>query len=249
MIISHKHKFIFVKPGKVAGTALEIALAETCGENDILTPISKFDSTCDTDVYSYTPRNNQGCCEHMSLKEIEKIAPSQVNNYDRVSIARNPWDMAVSRWYWEKWLFDNFGKPNCQSYINMLKKIYINRTFSWNQIDRKLKINAARIKISQNIIDDDFTGFISNFPEIWTNNQYYFTGDELAIDTVIQFETLQSDYETLCSKLGVKTNPLSRVKSKLRPANSPYRDLYNSESRERIEEQFNRQITCFNYKF
>ena len=39
MIVSHKHKFIFVKTVKTAGTSVEIALSRFCGENDIITPI------------------------------------------------------------------------------------------------------------------------------------------------------------------------------------------------------------------
>lgn len=36
MIVSHKHKFIFVKNRKVAGTSVEMALAPICGPDDIL---------------------------------------------------------------------------------------------------------------------------------------------------------------------------------------------------------------------
>ena len=43
MIISHKHKFIFVKTRKTAGTSLEIGLSEHCGAQDVITPISPKD--------------------------------------------------------------------------------------------------------------------------------------------------------------------------------------------------------------
>ncbi len=41
MIISHKHKFIFIKTRKTAGTSIEIFLSQFCGKNDILTPIGE----------------------------------------------------------------------------------------------------------------------------------------------------------------------------------------------------------------
>lgn len=43
MILSHKHKFIFIKGMKVAGTSAEIALSQICGPEDIITPITRFD--------------------------------------------------------------------------------------------------------------------------------------------------------------------------------------------------------------
>ena len=43
MILSEKHRFVFVKGMKVAGTSVEMALAPLCGPNDIVTPISPVD--------------------------------------------------------------------------------------------------------------------------------------------------------------------------------------------------------------
>jgi hypothetical protein len=43
MILSHEHKFIFVKGKKVGGTSVEIALSQICGQNDIITPITAVD--------------------------------------------------------------------------------------------------------------------------------------------------------------------------------------------------------------
>ena len=38
MIVSHAHKFIFIKTKKTAGTAIEAALSELCGPDDVITP-------------------------------------------------------------------------------------------------------------------------------------------------------------------------------------------------------------------
>lgn len=43
MILSYRHKFIFVKGRKVAGTSIEMALSAHCGPQDIVTPISPVD--------------------------------------------------------------------------------------------------------------------------------------------------------------------------------------------------------------
>jgi len=43
MILSHKHKFIYVKGRKVASTSIEIVLSLVAGPSDIVTPISPAD--------------------------------------------------------------------------------------------------------------------------------------------------------------------------------------------------------------
>ena len=43
MILSHRHKFIFIKGIKVAGTSAEIAISQACGPDDIITPITPAD--------------------------------------------------------------------------------------------------------------------------------------------------------------------------------------------------------------
>ena len=37
MIISHKHKFIFIRPRKTAGTTMQNVLSQICGDDDIVT--------------------------------------------------------------------------------------------------------------------------------------------------------------------------------------------------------------------
>jgi len=48
MIISHEHKFIFLKTRKTAGTSIELALSHLCGPDDIVTPMSPNDDYYDS---------------------------------------------------------------------------------------------------------------------------------------------------------------------------------------------------------
>ena len=45
MIISHAHKFIFLKTKKTAGTSIELALSQLCGPDDVIPPITESDET------------------------------------------------------------------------------------------------------------------------------------------------------------------------------------------------------------
>jgi hypothetical protein len=125
MIISHSRKFIFIKPMKVAGTSLEIALSKYCYPSDILTPFGKTDEA-KRRALGYTPgQNNLVTWGQMTPKDwarwilrrprrrlyyshdpaatIRKILPRNVwDSYLKIAAVRNPYDYAVSRYYWEQ---------------------------------------------------------------------------------------------------------------------------------------------------
>src|SRR5262245_57999721 len=43
MIISHRHKFIFMRTTKTASTSMEISLSRFCGPEDVITPVNEVD--------------------------------------------------------------------------------------------------------------------------------------------------------------------------------------------------------------
>ena len=106
MIISHKHRFIFVEDKRVAGTSIEVALERICGEDDIITPINPK-------VDGHTPRNHEGFRNHMSAASIKSKVPREVwDTYFKFAFERNPWDKAVSKHWWMrayKGLEEDFG--------------------------------------------------------------------------------------------------------------------------------------------
>jgi hypothetical protein len=129
MIISHDHRLIFLKPQKVAGTSFEIALSRYLGPHDIVTPVVPEDEAVrrkagyrEAQNYTFTPR---ALLQQRKYKEIAKallrrrmprkyfhhIPASAVkrrvgeavwNGYLKVSIVRNPWDIVVSKFYWDQ---------------------------------------------------------------------------------------------------------------------------------------------------
>ncbi|MBN2664850.1 MAG: sulfotransferase family 2 domain-containing protein [Bacteroidales bacterium] len=124
MIISHKHKFIFIKTKKTAGTSIEIALSSICGKDDIITPISPndedvrrelgyrtaqnylipFKNYSATDYFEFIKtRRKKKFYNHISAKEIkENIDENIWNTYYKFAFDRNPYDKIVSLFYWRK---------------------------------------------------------------------------------------------------------------------------------------------------
>jgi hypothetical protein len=93
MIISHKHRFIFVKTLKTAGTSIEVFLSRHCGPHDVLTPIVPH-------VEPHRPRNHEGYFNHMPAAEIRDRVGAEVwNNYFKFCVERNPWDKTLSYYH------------------------------------------------------------------------------------------------------------------------------------------------------
>ncbi|MGA8847818.1 MAG: sulfotransferase family 2 domain-containing protein [Nocardioides sp.] len=106
MIVSHEHRFIFLKTRKTAGTSVEIALSSICGERDIITPITPEDE----ELRSRTgrgPQNHQSpplplpATNHSPARKARTIVGEAVwADYTKVTVERNPWDQVVSSYYW-----------------------------------------------------------------------------------------------------------------------------------------------------
>ena len=124
MIVSHEYKFIFLKTRKTAGTSLEIALSQLCGERDIITPIAREDEAIrqklgfcgpqnywkrlsrytlrDWARYIIRKRRTKGYSNHMPAKEAQSLLGSRIwNEYYKFCFERNPWDKAISLYFYE----------------------------------------------------------------------------------------------------------------------------------------------------
>lgn len=92
MIVSHRHRFVFVKTRKTAGSSIEAALFPFLGPDDICTG-SERDGT---------PRRNcpAGTSGHLGWRAIRNLAEAQ--GYYWFAFERNPWDKTVSDWLFKR---------------------------------------------------------------------------------------------------------------------------------------------------
>ena len=79
MIISHTHKFIFIKTVKTAGTSIEGFLSQHCGPEDVLTPIFP-------PIEGHEPRNYEGSVHPLS--EILRLPFGPVSAWRHISSQR-----------------------------------------------------------------------------------------------------------------------------------------------------------------
>ena len=128
MILSHKHRFIFIKTVKTAGTSLEMALSRFCGPDDIITPISPSDEATRrahghrgpqnfrypvwqwptverrTLLYAlYKKRLPFAFYNHMPAQAVRGMIGRDVwDSFYKFTVTRDPIDRILSLYYWER---------------------------------------------------------------------------------------------------------------------------------------------------
>ncbi|CAA2139472.1 sulfotransferase family 2 domain-containing protein [Hyphomicrobium sp. ghe19] len=142
MIVSHARRFIFVKTSKTAGTSVEISLSELCGPDDIIAPARE---SKDPKYPSYRARNlviplhraayvslpippltpvakhfrfRKTFYEHMPAVRVRRALPKSVwDNYFKFTIVRNPYDRALSQYFWNNRKTGTHTKETINEYI------------------------------------------------------------------------------------------------------------------------------------
>jgi len=107
VIISHEHRFIFMKTLKTAGTSVEIELSRVCGPHDVITPLPDDDERLRAERGGRGPQHftspplRERVHEHIRASKVRPIIGREVwDAYVKLAIERNPWDAVVSLFYW-----------------------------------------------------------------------------------------------------------------------------------------------------
>ncbi len=99
MIVSHRHRYVFVHIPKTGGTSLTLALEARVGRDDII--------LSDTPKGRNRRRRVRGAgsrgrlWKHSTLADIEGLVdPAIFDDYLLFTLIRNPWDRAISYYRW-----------------------------------------------------------------------------------------------------------------------------------------------------
>ena len=154
MIVSHHNQFIFIKTRKTAGTSIEIALSKFCGSEDIITSLSTSEEKVKEDLGLPGRQNTliplrfyrrwdlwnllkgggrAHHFNHTSAKLVKKrIGAERFERYQKFCVVRNPWDRAVSQFFFEKFGEGMLGLPEDLEFSDYLKVLPDSKlTDSW----------------------------------------------------------------------------------------------------------------------
>ena len=227
MIVSHTHRFIFIKTRKTAGTSIELALSDIAGEDAIVTPLIPREP-------GHTPRNYKGerrdmlrwaianpdgraralsCLlrepgvsnrrnyyNHMPAWLVRaKLGETMWRGYYKFCCERNPWEKTVSLYWWA--IRDEAVVPPFEDWV----------------------------------LTDDRV--VSDWP-------LYTLDGHIAVDDVVQYDELDAGLARVCKHLGVRDLELPRAKRAGRGGEV----LYTSRAAEHVRSVFHREIEAFGYE-
>lgn len=169
MIINHKYEFIFLKTRKTAGTSIEMALSKFCDANDVITPISKRDELMRQELGFTGPQNynvSMRCYSkldwirligkarrkrffnHASARFVRDcISDEKWSGYFKFCFERDPFDKAISRYFWST----RDPRPEISEYLN---SALVELLSNWNIYAINDQIAVDFVGRYENLADD-----------------------------------------------------------------------------------------------
>jgi len=225
VIISHTHRYIFIKSEKTAGTSIEAALSQHCGDSDMVTPLGDYWFNRDErGQWIHSAMNAEGFFQHDPAAEVRRKIPTEVwDKYFKFSIVRNPWDRVVSLFSWEA-----RNKPE----LRPVRKLHHKLGVPFDEF-------AETTRLFRDFVAGDWS----------TNDRIYHLDDQLCVDYVIRYEALAEGLDEVCRRVGIPSVELPRLKAGLRTQGRSYTEYYDDASRETVARRHHRDIELFGYTF
>lgn len=223
MIVSHEHEFIFIHIQRTAGTSIEKSICKKLEikhwQSFVGEPrqVALDKNTQYTDVYFNDRRRRMEGEKHITASEMRNLVGEEIwSSYFTFSFVRNPWSKLLS------------------SYLKRRKELphYLRRLWPRN----KLLFNLA-ILYKLGIIGSR------------TKSQFDYISNEsgnIIVDFVGKFENLHSDFNLVCSKIGIEPDLTNNNDS---TSHRSYRSLYYAATKDLVKRHEIELVNTFGYTF
>lgn len=227
MIISHKHKFIFIKTSKTAGTSIEIALSSICGPEDIITPITASDEKVRKKLGYRGPQNTLVPFSKYSLDDWFYL----IYKFRRVRYFNHVRGVKVKQWIGKE-IWDSYYKFCFER--NPYDKVVSH--YFWRGGERKFGSIRKYLKSSKlNLIK--------------AKRQYRING-EVAVDKIYKFEELKQSMEEIAQVLNLGKPlelPSKKTKSSSRKDKRHWSEILSNEEKKSVNRIFEHEFALMNY--
>jgi hypothetical protein len=224
LILSHRHRFIYIKTRKTASSSVEVVLIDSCGPEDVITP--PWEQARNYRLsHPLVPKRplmkrllfkpvkwsspSLGFFAHIPAWRVRAYIGEEVwNSYFKFTFERNPWDRQVSDYlYWTK-RRTRRGKGAV--------------TF-----DQYLRKKATKLD----------------------NYDLYAMNGEVVVDFIGRYESLALDLARALRQVGLAVPAsLPHLNSSNR-MNRDYRSFYSDYTRRLVADWYKREIDLFGYEF
>ena len=229
MIISHKHNFIFIHCRKVAGSSIAVYLSKFLGPKDIqLSAIADSKSNgVHPNLRFYLDLLNYRSTQYYFTNLVKNIFLTKEGNL-------LPSINAARKEKYRKYFTKNIAHPTALEIKNFDKyawRNYFKFCFVRNPYERVLSDYFWRVKnINININFHEFVKLLyykdhSNniIPENFDNWKMYTINDEISVDYIGRYESLNEDFGEICDHLDIPYNGKLPLAKKIKKEYS-YRD-------------------------
>ena len=230
MIVSHAHRFIFLKTKKTADTSIELALTKLCGEDDIITPLTAID-------------------------EARRVDERGAQNWKRHGWWNSPrpfWKRRLLKFTAADYGFYNHMTADAARTLlndDEMWRSYFKFAFDRNPWDRQVSFYQHRYRKEPS--PPPFPDFIHGDKRARINNyEIYSLAGDVAVDFVGRYENLEADLKHALAQVGLKLDAaLPRAKGTFRKDKRPYREFYDNDTRDIVGDWYAREIKLLDYAF
>jgi hypothetical protein len=229
MIISHRHRFIFLKTLKTASSSVEIALSHYCGPDDVITPTREdlaeqraISGQNYRLVGPLVPKRplwrrilrrperyyhpSVGFYEHMPAWRVRAYVGEEIwSKYYKFAFVRNPWDRQVSYYFY--------------------------------------KTRSEKPRRS-------FDAFLANKKRALVESREIYTIDDcLAVDFLGRYENLAQGFAKATADVGLRGGGALPVTNASDKPKDRYREFYTDRTRSMVGEWYGKEIAELGYSF